>query len=254
MKYLAYISLFIGLSFSVLSVRALDIVDFFSLANEAYEKEHYQEAIVLYDSLANRGKTSFQLEYNLGNAHFKAGNLGKSILHFERAKNRRPHNNDLAYNLRIANRQVIENIQARPGGFWKSLSRSIGGLLPVHIWAILSLLSLWIGLGGVYVYLFKKDTISPTQSLRLGVGCLALSLFLLLISSSRSGMESYDDYGIILPKRAYVKSAPGARSNDVFVVYEGLKIKVNDQVDGWLKVEMADKKEGWLPLTDVGII
>ena len=56
----------------------------FQSGNVAYTEGDYEGAIEATSVLDKW--TSFELEYNLGGAHYKAGNIGPCILHYERAR------------------------------------------------------------------------------------------------------------------------------------------------------------------------
>ena len=85
----------------------------FEAANSAYSEARYEEAQAGYESIVE-GHLHFESEFNLGNAFFKQGKLGHSILHYERAKRINPSNSDLESNLILANARVIDRIEALP--------------------------------------------------------------------------------------------------------------------------------------------
>lgn len=68
-------------------------------ANQAYIDGDYTAAINYYSTIERRGNYSAKLYYNLGNSHFKQGNLGKSILYYNRALKVAPSMDDAQYNL-----------------------------------------------------------------------------------------------------------------------------------------------------------
>ena len=57
-------------------------------ADEEYNRENYKEAIALYEEAIKTDGVSSDLFYNLGNAHYRAGNVAESILAYERALRR----------------------------------------------------------------------------------------------------------------------------------------------------------------------
>ena len=54
-------------------------------ANQAFHDGRFQEAIDNYTTLLESGRSNAALFYDLGNAWFRLGNLGKAILNYERA-------------------------------------------------------------------------------------------------------------------------------------------------------------------------
>src|SRR5712691_9388165 len=57
----------------------------FAKANQEYAAGHFKEAIDGYEALVRAGEWSANLFYDLGNAYFRAGDLGRAILSYERA-------------------------------------------------------------------------------------------------------------------------------------------------------------------------
>ena len=76
-------------------------------ANTAYINENYQEAVKDYESIRAQGYESDQLYLNLGNAYFKRGMTGKAIVNYNRALRLSPSDEDVLYNLGIANTYVL---------------------------------------------------------------------------------------------------------------------------------------------------
>ena len=64
--------------------------------NRLYEAGQFVEAAALYQALADAGAEDGTLYYNLGNACFKAGDLGRAILNYRRAQALLPRDPDVA--------------------------------------------------------------------------------------------------------------------------------------------------------------
>ncbi|HZE89941.1 MAG TPA: tetratricopeptide repeat protein, partial [Verrucomicrobiae bacterium] len=82
----------------------------FAAGNAAYERGAYLEAITIYQELEHEGVGSAALEYNLGNALFKAGRLGPAILAYERAARLDPKDADARANLEYLRTLTIDRI------------------------------------------------------------------------------------------------------------------------------------------------
>ena len=102
---------------SVDSVVALDNTSLWNSANQAYIDGDFAAAIKSYSAIENRGYYSARLYYNLGNAYFKNGELGKAILYYNRALVVSPSMDDAKYNLEIAEVQTKDNISVVPEFF-----------------------------------------------------------------------------------------------------------------------------------------
>jgi tetratricopeptide (TPR) repeat protein len=95
MKPLLILALSITLSASAQQERFLQ-------AQKAYAEGQYQAAIEQYQALLSDGFTQPEINYNLGNAAFKARNLPLAIKHYRRAQYNAPTDPDIQANLRFA--------------------------------------------------------------------------------------------------------------------------------------------------------
>jgi uncharacterized protein YgiM (DUF1202 family) len=88
-----------------------------------------------------------------------------------------------------------------------------------------------------------------------GIVFLLLSLASLGFSLwQRSDYMDSDDAIVTAPVSA-VKSSPGDGSaKDLFVIHEGTKVKVLDEVGGWKNISLADGRQGWMMSRDMEVI
>ncbi|MDQ6624878.1 MAG: tetratricopeptide repeat protein, partial [Verrucomicrobiota bacterium] len=75
--------------------------DGFAKGNEEYAAGKFREAIELYDGVVRDGQLSAALFYNLGNAWYRAEDLGRAILNYERALALQPRHPEALANLRL---------------------------------------------------------------------------------------------------------------------------------------------------------
>jgi hypothetical protein len=63
--------------------------------------------------------------------------------------------------------------------------------------------------------------------------------------SQKQKMEHHDAAVVFAPVVS-VKSAPDRQGKDLFIIHEGTKIRILDQVGAWGRVELADGRQGWM--------
>lgn len=52
-----------------------------------------------------------------------------------------------------------------------------------------------------------------------------------------------------------MKSSPsGEAAKDLFILHEGTKVRLIDQVGAWSNIELADGRQGWMQSADMEII
>lgn len=228
--------------------------DLMKTANNFYQEQQYDQAVISYNRILTQGFESSSLYYNLGNSYFKTGNLGYAILNYEKGLKLSPGDEDLIYNLKIANARTVDKITQLPKIFivqwWELLVTSF----TLTGWSIITILIFWIFLAGIALFLLSRRARVQRASLMISSITLALLILVVVILISRYNHEAITDYGILTEEVYSVKVAPDYKSNDLFVIHEGIKFIVDDRVNEWYKIRLADGKVGWIPQNVFGKI
>lgn len=224
-------------------------------ANEAYAQERWEDAIGDYTAIVDASLESAALWCNLGSAWYKNGNLGKAILCYEKALKLDPSYGDARYNLEFLNAQKIDRIESVPELILTTWIKSIGRLLDSNAWAVCFLIFLVLTLAMALLFVLGSSAASRRTGFFTGI----VFLFFAAASLSFSFWQKNDymraSSAIIMKPVASVKSSPsGDSAKDLFVLHEGTKVKVIDNVGGWSNVELADGRQGWIPSADIETI
>lgn len=67
------------------------------------------------------------------------------------------------------------------------------------------------------------------------------------IAYQQYNLQSRNNYAIVFTPTITVKSSPAKNSVDLFVIHEGTKVEITDQVEGWYEIRIANGSIGWLP-------
>lgn len=238
----------------------------FERANSAYEAGNYQSAVDDYERVVATGVVAPDLFYNLGNAYFKQGDLGRAVLWFERARRLSPRDADVRENLDLT-RSLLrdqELLQASPR--WRNvlLSWHHDTTTAESVAAASILFTLVCVLGICFVF---RDTdtvsrvyrrislLSPGRLLGLDKAQdmgLAMALVVLLTgafaysASSKVRAEGARTTGVVLAEEASVFSGPSPNASVQFKVHEGTLVSVRDERAGWLRVELPGDLSGWI--------
>lgn len=102
--------------------------------DSAYMRNDYASAIQIYESLLKKGEAA-EVYYNLGNSYYKAGDIAKAILNYERALLLQPGNADIRANLEIARSKTIDKVVSVPDIFFVAWTKSLINCLSVDAWA-----------------------------------------------------------------------------------------------------------------------
>jgi SH3-like domain-containing protein len=71
-----------------------------------------------------------------------------------------------------------------------------------------------------------------------------------LPAKSRHSHIVNPDTGIILAPSVVVRSSPNESGTELFILHEGTKIEVNEEVSGWQNIKIIDGREGWISIED----
>ena len=93
--------------------------------NALYEDGRYEQAARSFQQLVDKGYGDPVLYYNLGNAYFKQGDIGRAILNYLRAERLAPRDDDIRANLDFARSQTLDLLESGEAPF----VRFVTGLL-----------------------------------------------------------------------------------------------------------------------------
>lgn len=216
-------------------------------ANKAYGAGDFTKAAEIYKSVVDAGFESSYLYYNLGNAYYKLQDYPNAILFYERARKLDPGNEDIDFNLNVANTKISDKIEPVPELFYKRWIKGLVLFFPVDTWALLAVLLLGIAMTGFVLYLVTRILLLRKAGFWAGVVLFVASLFCLVFSWSGNRYLMSNETGIIFTPTVTVKSSPDENSTDLFVVHEGTKVLLLDNINGWYEIKIANGSVGWLP-------
>lgn len=220
--------------------------DLLQKANELYTKEQFKEAIEVYNQILKTNMESPEVYYNLGNAYYKTNQFTLSILNFERAKLLAPDDEDIEFNLLVANQKVVDSIQELPGIFivrwWNALVNS----QTTDAWATLSIVGFIVFLVMLGLYFFAKTSDIKRVSFWVGCFLLVFTIFTWSFAAKQKSRMVNHNYAIVMQPTVTVKSSPSEKGTNLFVIHEGLKVRITDKLGDWVEIRLADGNKGWL--------
>ncbi|MEN9523584.1 MAG: hypothetical protein RL065_1961 [Bacteroidota bacterium] len=237
-----YLFIFI-LSLTTFFAKADEANTLWQLANHAYQNKNYEAAIHLYDSMLRKNIGNPELYYNAGNAYFKNHNLGMAIWCYEKANQLSPSDEEISTNLKIARLRLIDKVDSAPEFVLFGWCKGFLKIFSIRTWAIITVLCFWIMLCGWFLYYFTFD-FSIVGKWLIWVG-LILGICFLGISWASFGQQNNEKMAIVISTNTSIKSAPDESAPDLFLIHEGLKIKLNKSNGDWVNISIADGKVGW---------
>ncbi|MFN8309396.1 MAG: tetratricopeptide repeat protein [Chitinophagales bacterium] len=232
-------------AFGFYGLKAAAPDNFFAQGNMAYKNGNFAEAISQYLKARRQGVESEALYYNLGNAYYKNNAIAEAILNYERAAKLAPDDEDVQHNLKLANLKTTDRLQQVPQlAIVKSWDNFLHSKCS-RSWALISAGLLWMALLFFAIYLFMPSI--KRVGFVFGILLLLTAVTTTVFSFSQYQYEEHSGEAILMADNAYVKSAPDGGATDLFLIHEGLKMQLLDQVGEWFKIRLADGKVGWIP-------
>jgi len=216
-------------------------------ANRAYDHQQYDSAINMYQRVLKQGLVSPKLYFNLGDAYYRQKDMPSAILYFEKARKLDPNNADIQYNLNLANTMIPDKIVKVPEMFLKRWWNYLYNLFDVDTWAVLSLVSLAVFALLVGMFILSRGRNIRKISFFFGILMLLVTVAAFGLASQKSYYMQHHNEAIIFTPTITAKSSPTANSVDLFVIHQGTKVLLLDEVDGWEKIRLQNGSIGWLP-------
>ena len=243
------------LSFGV-SAQEKDYVDsLWNAANQAYVDGRWADAASGYEMISSMGLESASLYCNAGAAFFKDGNVPMAILYYERALKLDPSYSDARYNLDLLNSGIQDRIEPVPEFVLKAWTREICYILDSDSWTICLFVFFALSLAMVLLFLLSPSVAGRRAGFFTGIVLLLLTLASLSFAVWQKKDYNKADSAIVMRPVASVKSSPSSESSkDLFILHEGTKVTILDEVGSWNNIELADGRQGWIPSGDIEII
>lgn len=247
-------NLIVFLLVNTVAVFAQDPKQLFNEANELYKQKEYEQAAQVYDKIATLGYESAEVYYNLGNCYYKTNQIGLTILNYERAKKIEPDNDDIEFNLKLANLRVNDRIETAPQMMLVTWFKNLLASQTANGWGKTSLVLLWLSFVAITVFVFANKFLLKRISFLSAIVLLAVSLLFLLIAYRQNTYEKTNNNGVVMITNTYIKSAPENNAVDLFILREGVKAAILEEAGDWQKIKLADGKVGWIKKDDMETI
>lgn len=214
----------------------------FELGNRAYDSADYAAALQHY----RQADPSAAAYYNMGNALYRQGELGQAILCYERALLLAPRDRDTKENLALCYSKTEDHIEPLPQLFIARWWQGVTHCLNPQEWMWATILLLALACVALCFFFLSHDYVWRKSSL---IATCALGL-LLLLAALHTFLPRAEE-AIVTAPMSVVKSSPDSQSTDLFILHEGTKVTLDDQVDSWRKIHIADGQKGWLSTSDL---
>ncbi|MBQ9410671.1 MAG: BatD family protein, partial [Bacteroidales bacterium] len=222
---------------------------------EAYSAGDYAAALQDWEDVRSTGLMSKELYYNLGNAYFKTGEIAPAILWYERALRLDPSDADIRYNLDYARALTQDRIDEVPEIFFEQWGHAMCYLLPSNAWAVIGLVGFALFVACVLLFLLGSTSGRRRLGFFVGLAFLLVAILGWDFAQWQRTEALRQDQAIVMRPVTSVKSSPAAEgAKDLFILHEGTRVRILDNVGGFSQIEIADGRQGWIPSPDIEVI
>ena len=205
-----------------------------------------------FSSIAAAGLVNGRLEFNIGNCHLQAGDVGRAILHYRRAQRLIPRDPLLADNLAVARSRCLTPIEpTRQSEFFKSVffwhhqtasgtRFRVGLAMYIVLWVLLSARSLirrrWVTVSSIVCAIIAGACGTSVAAQRW---------------SDRNAPQA-----VVTAMDVVVYKGPGTGYQRQFEqpLQPGVECTVHERRGTWWNILLVDGNAGWIQAGDAELI
>lgn len=222
--------------------------------DSAYIRNDFAAAIQIYESLLQQGESA-EIYYNLGNSYYKADNIARAILNYERALLLSPGNADIRANLEIARSKAIDKVEPVPEIFFVTWIKSLINCQSSDAWARTAIVAFLLLLVSLSVFFFTQQVKWKKTGFAGTIVFLIVVIVANIFASTQKSYLTERKDAIILSPSVTVRSTPSESGTSLFILHEGRKVEIKDNsMREWKEIRLEDGKVGWVPTSTVEVI
>ena len=223
-------------------------------ARKAYDASQFTQAAQLYEKILNNGFESVVVYNNLGNAYYRCNEIPSAILYYEKALKLEPNLTDIRHNLSIANSRITDKVEIVPELFYKRWWKTFLNQLSIDSVGIVLIVLLTLSLLASAIYLVSRRVAVRKVSFWIGTALFVFLFVSLFAARQKENLLKYHHEAIVFTPTVTIKSSPDMASTDLFVIHEGIKVVLLDQIGEWQEIRIANGSIGWLKTGDIRLI
>lgn len=212
----------------------------------AFAEGDLDGAIAPLEAIAESGRGSGVLHYNLGNAWYRKGDLPRAVAHYRVAQLHRPRDGRVHHNLAVARADLRAERSlpepARPPMFWMSF------VTPSE----LGVLGLLLTLGGsLFALRWRREPGKGWGPPAVVAGAVGL----LLASASLAGAWQLRVHPVaVAAERLAVRDLPRADADERFALPPGTEVSVVRLLGDFVLAEDGTGRRGWVPRSSLLLV
>lgn len=218
----------------------------FAKANQDYSEGRFQKAVDGYQSLVHSGEWSANLFYDLGNAWFRLGNFGESILNYQRALALDPHHPEAVANLRVV-RDEARALELKQSVLERYVS---AGTLAQY--SIVASTAFWLALFALMrLFYSRRRSAALVVFIVFTIAVFSGAVFALYSLETGSKGKAL---AIVTGKNIEARLATADNASSVLALPPGSEITVLSQRGDWIYAALPNDLRGWIPANGAQLV
>ena len=213
----------------------------FVKAIEEYKQGKYLKACEKFEKIVENGIKNGEIYYNIGNSYFKAGDIGRAILWYERGKKIIPFDPDLKFNLKYAE-NFVKDIKSDSNIHISDILFFWNNMISSRILQYFALISFLI----FFIYAGIQTVIKKKIFTYIGIFILFFSIIIISGAFFDYFQKGINNYAVIIKDKTFVRSGLSDNSTQLFMLHSGTKVKVQKTKEKYFKIFFSKGKIGWL--------
>jgi tetratricopeptide (TPR) repeat protein len=215
----------------------------FEDANKFYEQGKFAEAAAAYEQIAASGTATANVWFNLGNANYKSGQLGRAIGAYRMAERMTPRDAALRANLQFVRGKVYSDERAHIP-FWKNSIR----LLTLNEWTMLGVAFTW-----AFFSVLACGAFAGRRYPKAAATFLALAL-VIGAATAVSWKDWRHSEAVVTAREATVHFGPLQESQAAFQLRDGAELTVLGTKNDWIEIRDPEGRSGWIRRDDIALL
>lgn len=229
-------------------------------ADSTYNARDYEGAVRLYHKAINDNGPTATIYYNLGNAYYRLGKLGRAVVYYERALSLDPSLTDARTNLDFVNTKILDKPED-DSSFLGNLHESIVSLMQPDAWAWTAFIIFLAMTGCLALYIFTGRVGLRKIGFFGSIILLFVWIYSMICAWSSSHRYDSHDIAIVIVPTAELATSPGTTTKDdkVVPVHEGTRLEIIDSLSIstgsaaslWYDVKINNATRAWVKASDI---
>lgn len=224
------------------SDRQRDFLRYIELFDNAKKPEEFRESAKLLESMVADGLCNGAVYYNLGNAYYRAGDFGRAILNYRKAKPYRPADPLLEANLQQALVSAPGKLTESPKPWWLPVmfwtellaypTRVAVALVSLSVVPMIALIAIW----------FHRSKLMWIA------GATTVVALFFLIDAGLNSPDRYNESRAVITGETVARKGIGKDYEAAFdsPLKDGAEFVILEETNGWTFGHFAGIGDGWV--------